>query len=216
MKEIIWLKTLILFLILETARESQRNLINFSSEIHLVVSGGTQSFIRNSIYFRPSQIRVNGEIRDSCITTCNLQGQENNVILYYNYTVKYCYNMFDNLDNIKEIDFSDFDFSRVTSMSFMFHGCHNLKKINFGNANTSSVKTMQRIFYNCSLLSSLDLSSFDTSSLTTMEAMFYILPSLTSIDLSNFNTKNVRSLRFLFFNCEQLTSIDISNLTLQK
>ena len=47
-KEIIWLKSLILFLIIETTKEGQRNLINFSSEIHLVVSGGTQRFINNS------------------------------------------------------------------------------------------------------------------------------------------------------------------------
>ena len=124
--------------------------------------------------------------------------------------------MFDELNNIKEIDLSNFDFSEVTSMSYMFNYCHNLIKINFGNANTSSVKNMLALFHNCSLLSSLNVSSFDTSSVTNMEGIFYFLPSLTSIDLSNFNTKNVKTLRLLFYHCELLTSVDISNFDTSK
>ena len=115
--------------------------------------------------------------------------------------------MFYKLDNIKEIDLSNFDFSEVTSMHYMLY-CYNLEKINFGNANTSSVKRMSALFYNISKLTSLDLSSFDTSSVTTMEGMFYMCTALSSINVSNFNTKNVKTLRLMFYKCEKLASAD--------
>ena len=54
--------------------------------------------------------------------------------------------MFDGLDNIKEIDISDFDASKVTSMKYMFNGCKNLEKINFGNIKTSLVTNMENLF----------------------------------------------------------------------
>ena len=50
--------------------------------------------------------------------------------------------MFNSLNNIIEIDLSNFDVSQVTTMYFMLNGCSNLEKINFGKINTSSLKNL--------------------------------------------------------------------------
>ena len=41
--------------------------------------------------------------------------------------------MFTDLNNIIEIDLSQFDFSHITTMKNMFNGCTSLKNIIFGN-----------------------------------------------------------------------------------
>ena len=198
-------------------QEIPKKLINFSSEIHLLVLGsGNQSILNNSFYLEPSEVIVNGISSNLCKKFCELDYEENNVTLYFNETVESCYSMFYQMNNIKRIDLSNFDFSSVTDISHMFRGCTSLEKINFGNANTSSVQNMVRVFHNCSKLTSLNLSSFETSSVKSMEGMFYHCAELTSIDLSNFNTKNVKSLRLFFYKCEKLTSVDLSNFDTSK
>ena len=64
--------------------------------------------------------------------------------------------MFTDLNNIIEIDLSQFDFSRVTTMENMFKGCTSLKNIIFGNINTSKVENMFFTFCNCIELTSID------------------------------------------------------------
>ena len=60
--------------------------------------------------------------------------------------------MFYKRTNIIEIDFSNFDFSDVTTMLRMFSDCSKLEKINFGNKlkiNTSKVSSVSYMFSNC-------------------------------------------------------------------
>ena len=192
--------------------ERFRNIINFDSKIHLVIIGnGNQNLLYSSFSQQPSQVFVNGIYRDSCKIFCELEYEENNVTLIFNNIVQSTYRMFYKLNNIKEIDLSFFDFSRVKSMSQMLRECTNLEKINFGNIDTSSVTSMLYLFHKCQKLISLDLSNFDTSSVTTMEGMFYFCTSLNSINLSSFNTSKVKTLRICFYNCRKLISLDLSN-----
>ena len=150
---------LIIFLSsIRITEENPRNLINLSYEINLVIIGnGTQNLISDYFYLEPSKVIVNGLERDSCKLACELENEENNVTLYFNETVVSCYAMFYLSDNIKEIDLSNFDFSKVTLMSHMFRGCTNLEKINFGQANTSSVEDMQYAFCGCKKLTSIEI-----------------------------------------------------------
>ena len=54
----------------------------------------------------------------------------------------------------------------------LFYSAQNLKSINFENFDTSKVTRMNGMFYQCSSLISLNLSSFDTSSVIFMYALF--------------------------------------------
>ena len=185
--QLIFSKELIyLILIFSIAVEIEGNIIDLSSEIHLVIKGsGNQSIINNMFYLQPDEVYVNGMHKESCKTICELEYEENNVTLVFNHIMNSTKNMFYQLVGLKEIDFSDFDFSYVTSMTFMFSFCSNLEKIDFGNINTSSLVDMTAVFYNCSNLTSVDVSKFDTSLVTTMEGLFYNCSSLEYIDVSN-------------------------------
>ena len=117
--------------------ERHRNIINFSSEINLIITGnGKQSLLNSSFTFQPSQVLVEGNLRDDCKIFCELEKDENNIKLIFNNIVPTTHSMFNGLDNIKEIDLSSFDFSNVKSMANMFSECENLEKIHFGNINT--------------------------------------------------------------------------------
>ena len=87
----------------------------------------------------PSEVLVNGVKDDTCSKTCDLQGDKNNITLKFNYEINSCFQMFRNVQNMIEINLSNFNFSKVETLNRMFLGCRNLKKIEFGNIDTSSV-----------------------------------------------------------------------------
>ena len=197
LKHYILLRIIYFAIYISITKEKNNNLINFSSEIHLLINGsGTQNLLNNSFYPQPSEIYVNSIYNnDSYNISYEHEYEIKNVTLIFNETLNSTAIMFYGLDNIIEIDLSLFDFSYVTTMENMFRNCSNLKKINFGNINTSSVTNMKWLFYNCSKLISLDVSNFDTSLVTTMEGMFYNCTNLLTINVSNFNTSNIETLR---------------------
>ena len=161
-------------------------LINFSSEIHLVIMGkGNQNLLSNLFSKNPTQVIINGINKDSCNNNkiCELEYEENNVTLIFNNAITSAHTMFYKLNNIKEIDLSLFDFSKVNTMRYMFRECTNLEKIEFGNINTSIVTNMEQLFYKCEKLVSVDISNFHTSNVITMQHMFFNCFSLTIINL---------------------------------
>ena len=117
-------------------------------------------------------------------------------------------------DNIRDIDLSNFDTSRVTDMHYMFWNMHSLTSLNISNFDTSKVTNMSSMFYNMNL-TSLDLSSFDTSKVTNMNAMFMSMWSLTSLNISNFDTSKVTNMSSMFDNTG-LTSLNLSNFDTSK
>jgi len=164
----------------------------------------------------PSQVLVNGEIRNDCNKTCELTNGKYNITLRFENQINSCYEMFYNLNNIIEVDLSDFDASKVNDMFSMFADCKNLEKINFGNINTSSVENMQSLFYGCENLISIDLSNLNTSNVKTMRTMFCGCSSLKKINFGNINTSSVESMQALFESCSNLISIDLSNFDTSK
>ena len=124
--------------------------------------------------------------------------------------------MFSGLGNIKEIDLTKFDTSKVKSMSNMFYGCSNLEKINFGKINTSSVLDMSSLFEGCKKLISIDLSNFDTSSVTNMKTMFSHCETINFIDASSFNTSKVEIMFDMFGYCYKLLAVNMSSFDTSK
>jgi len=134
--------------------------------------------------------------------------------------------------SIEELNFSNFDTSKVTLMDSMFSGCSGLLYLNLSNFNTSNVKSMDSMFSGCSSLLSLNLSNFDTSNSYSMENMFDSCTSLQYLDISNFKLEsgeifsNLKSLKYLnLFYIEDLDNIlvdeyeslnEISNLIICK
>ena len=141
----------------------------------------------------------------------NLQNTDSIIKLEWNDNVINCKNMFKNLENITEIDLSNFDSSLVTDTSFMFNGCYSLTSINFNNFITSQVRNMAGMFRYCKNLISIDFSNFDTSLVTTMDEFLRACNKLTSVDVSSFNTSSVRDMGVMFREETSLTYLDLSN-----
>ena len=165
---------LLKFVSIDAIRDKpKRNLINFYSEIYLVVQGKGEQYFLSKNYgdIRPFEIVLNGKTKIP--NPSNLGEDKNNITLKFNESIENCEEMFSYLENILEIDLSNFDMSHVTNMISMFDSCSNLENINLTNLNTSSVETMKYVFYKCSNLKSIDLSNLDFSKVTTMISMFY-------------------------------------------
>ena len=155
--------------------------------------------------------------KTECKKSCDLTPNTNIIILRFNQPITTCENMFNGMENLKEIDLSNFHSEQVTSMRFMFKGCSKLNNINFGNIDTSKVKDMEGLFKGCSELSSINLSNFETSSLENANETFSDCSSLKSLDLSNFRTNKLKYMYNIFANCEELlfanlSSFDTSNV----
>ena len=212
--------------------------LNLKNEISITIKGsGLQNILSNNYNGTlPDTILVNGN-EETPKKIVNLVKNENNITMIWNAQIKSCDGMFAFCNNIKTINFIDFDTSLVTSMRIMFinctslisldlsgintssvedmyamfYGCNSLKSIDLSSFNTNRVRNMYSMFYGCSSLTSLDVSSFNTSLITTMEGMFHDCSSLITLNLSNFNTTSVKSMRVTFHNCASLISLDLSN-----
>ena len=207
-----------IFLVNLISIKNARNLNNYISEIHLVIKGkGTQNILSNSFNTVPSEVIVNGISKgNTCQKTCYLDEDINNVTIKFEEQIETCYRMFYKLQNIIEIDLSNFDASKVNNMNGMFRECKNLEKINFGDINTSSVQNMYGLFYECEKLISIDLSNLDTSKVNNMQWMFDHCKNLEKINFGNINTSSVENMYGLFYYCEKLISIDLSNFDTSK
>ena len=70
----------------------------------------------------------------------------------------------------------------------MFSGCSSLNELNLSNINTKRVTSMSCMFEGCSSLKELNLSNFDMYNVNDMNYMFYGCSSLKELILFNLNT----------------------------
>ena len=183
----------------------------------MVIEGrGTQAILNELFNKDPFEVYVNNQLNNSCIRTCELGNDINNITLRFNDKIISGENMFLKLGNIIEINLTNFDTSNINNMLGMFSHCTKLKKITFGNIDTSLVTNMKHLFFHCEHLTSIDLSNFQTSLVTTMEEMFSNCKKLQSIDVSSFNTSKVENMYDLFAHCYELELINLSNFDTSK
>ena len=136
---------------------------NCESYITLVIKGeGNQRFLYSGFSYTPSDVIIDGiSKKEKCSKTYELDKNETKIKLVFDNQINSCSEMFRDLENITEIDLSEFDASKVHSMQYMFYNCSNLKNINFGEINTSYSHNMEYMFSYCENLENLNLSSFE-------------------------------------------------------
>ena len=78
-------------------------------------------------------------------------------------------NLFDGLFSVRELDVSNLDTSRVTSLGYVFRNCRSLRRIiGLENWNTTNVTSMTNMFENCrSLLDLEGIKNWDTGKVST-------------------------------------------------
>lgn len=140
-----------------------------------------------------------------------------------------CSYMFGNPDqytkffkNIRSIDISKADTSKVTNMEGMFgldalgYDYRDLETINVSGIDTSNVTNMSNMFRSIRYVKELDVSSFDTSKVTDMNHMFYACLGIENLDLSNFDTSNVLDMSYMIADCVKLETVDVTGFDTSK
>ena len=124
-----------------------------------------------------------------------------------------CNNMFKNIDNVIEIDLSNFDSSKIRSCKNMFYGCSSVKKITFGKLFFSyeSEKDFSKFFCNCENLVDLDISNLNTKNAISFKSMFGGCSNLKNIDVSKFDSSKCKSIYGMFSGCNNIKEIDMIN-----
>ena len=164
---------ILMFIQINPSKALKIKALSFSYEITIKIKGnGTQPILREGQV--PSRIYLNGNSTAlvGAKEIHNLELETNIIRMEWDSSFSNFTALFYGLNNILEIDFSNFNSSQVENMADMFYGCSSLTSINFNNFNTKSVTSMSQMFYCCSQLQSLDLSNFETSSVTSMYRMF--------------------------------------------
>jgi hypothetical protein len=113
--------------------------------------------------------------------------------------------MFEDCENLIEVDLSNFVSDKITSLSSTFSHCELLETIKFDNCKSSNLETMYASFEGCKELKGLDLSSFqDTSCLKSMNSLFKNCYKLSYLNLKHFNFQVEVNLREVFLNTNNL------------
>ena len=94
------------------------------------------------------------------------------------------------------------DVSLIDDLSELFRDIgRQIKTLDLSGWNTSKVTNMNRMFHVCDSLESLDLSGWDTSNVEHMSWMFFYCSSLKSLNLSGWDKFNFRYINDIFYNC---------------
>lgn len=88
-----------------------------------------------------------------------------------------------------------------------FYKCTSLKEVNFGNYDTSKVITFNSAFFECSSLETLDLHGLDTTNITNTVQMFSRCTSLKYLDISGWDLSNCVKYTEMFNKCNALKTI---------
>ena len=80
----------------------------------------------------------------------------------------------------------------------MFASCYNLKDLDVSNWDTSKVSNMYYMFSLCKKLQDLNVLRWDTSSVTNMSSTFSHLDNMVELDLSSWNTSRVSNMQSMF------------------
>ena len=124
--------------------------------------------------------------------------------------------------NMKEIDISGINTSRVKNMAKMFQADYNIyEKIILGDIDTSNVENMSEMFASYGNyfpgreVEPLDLSRFNTSKVKDMRNMFAGTHSPV-IDLTHLDTSNFENMRGMFSENYNVKKINLAGLNVKK
>ena len=137
--------------------------------------GLNQSIINSSYIKYIQEIYINDELQTNIISTYNLTEEYNTIKLVFNSSLIDCSNMFKNCFKIYEIDFKDFNTSKIEFMHGLFHNCSSLKSIDLSNLDIPKVKDINRLFYKCKSLTSIKLPNFEKPILVSINSMFFFV-----------------------------------------
>jgi surface protein len=117
--------------------------------------------------------------------------------------------VFRNCRELNTLDTAKLDLSEnTTTITTMFQNCEQLPNIDINHWDTSRITDMSYLFLNCKALQTIDVSNWDTSKVVNLRQMFQSCTNLTTIYLNNWNTNKVEDMRFLFNLSSKLQTVN--------
>ena len=101
------------------------------------------------------------------------------------------WNIFSDFSQIKEIDLSKIDASKVYCLDAMFKGCKNLESIDMSSFYTPSLSLLTNTFEDCTKLKKINLTTLKSKCLWRVEGMFANCTSLEEVNLSGLDFDGV-------------------------
>ncbi len=98
---------------------------------------------------------------------------------------------------LREFDYTQFEETAFTNVSYMFASCEKLESISLGNMDTSRVEDMSNMFFGTKSLEVIDLSMLNTANVKDMNNMFHDTGARV-IDISSFDTSKVENMTEMF------------------
>lgn len=145
----------------------------------------------------------NDKISNAIVVSTN--DSESKAYMYKEEQASYTYNIYISPEINGSIIYANEDSSTMFNNTFG-EMMLSIINIDFTNFNTSKVTNMSDMFGGSLSIKSLDLSNWDTSNVTNMNGMFSSCRYLTSIiGLENLNTFNVTDMRYMFYMCIELS-----------
>lgn len=122
--------------------------------------------------------------------------------------------MFNNLEELEDVDMTDFSLDYTESIYGLFHGCKSIASIDFTGMNFTKVSGISDLFAECENLTEIvwPNSTFLRENNINTDGVFRGCKSLTNIDLSPFSGIKSSSANYMFGDCQSLTSIDLSEI----
>ena len=215
---------IILLLIIQSNEDISLSLKSQYSYITLKINKKGTSWVYNGGYYpvydrrapKPDEIYINGVNRTQISCSFTFNETNNTIKLIYLKDVTITNFMFYDCVDIIEIDFSNFDGSKVTNMTYMFGRCTSLKFVDLSNFNGSLAQDTILMFFKCTSLQSVNLTNFDISRAVNISKMFSECTSLIALDLSAINANEIREMTYVFHNCKSLSVIDLTNFNTSK
>ncbi len=117
-----------------------------------------------------------------------------------------CSEMFKNCSSLTSVDFSGWDKSKVSNISYMFQNCTAFTSFNFNGMTFDTCTNASYLFTGCTGLKTIQMSGFTAPELTNCEGMF---SGCTSLDigvgnLAGWNISKVTNLSYLFKGCTNM------------
>jgi len=110
--------------------------------------------------------------------------------------------LFSNFESdIRNIDISLWDVSRVKNMEGMFWGCTEFN-CNLSKWNVGIVRDMYGMFYGCKCFTGDGLDKWDVRWVKDMYGMFFGCTTFNS-DLSKWNVSRVEDMEYMFYGCKK-------------
>ena len=210
---------LLIFLLILIPSFSSQTILNNDSYISLIIVGkGSIPTVSSASHIKPLKIYLTGtdiEIsftpQNNCPININIDPEENNITLIFNETADDISRLFQDLNNIKKVDFTHFK-NKITKIEYIFLNCNSLEEVIMGNLDTSSVTSMAGMFQNTKI-TSLDLSGIKTNKVTDMNNMFNACTNLKYLNLRHFHFSNLSNKEQMLIYCQySLIYLDIFSI----